>query len=94
MKNAIPGRLEQATVLRDFVSRADAFGIDYNIIEAIDQPWKVTIEGGVGAYWGIFDASRQPKFAWSGPIGDPDHWKLAGLALLLARSVLAAASLR
>jgi exo-beta-1,3-glucanase (GH17 family)/cellulose synthase/poly-beta-1,6-N-acetylglucosamine synthase-like glycosyltransferase len=84
MKNANPGRTEQATVLRTFVSRAEAFGIDYNIVEAIDQPWKVVIEGGVGPYWGLFDAARQPKFAWSGPLGDPDHWKLAGLALLLA----------
>src|SRR5215212_1952293 len=83
MKNANPGSTEQATVLRNFVSRAEAFGIDYNLVEAIDQPWKVAIEGGVGAYWGIFDASRHPKFAWTGPIGDPNHWKLAGLALLL-----------
>jgi exo-beta-1,3-glucanase (GH17 family)/cellulose synthase/poly-beta-1,6-N-acetylglucosamine synthase-like glycosyltransferase len=84
MKSANPGGTEQATVLRNFVSRAEAFGIDYNLVEAIDQPWKVAIEGGVGAYWGIFDASRNPKFAWTGPVGDPDHWKLAGLALLLA----------
>jgi exo-beta-1,3-glucanase (GH17 family)/cellulose synthase/poly-beta-1,6-N-acetylglucosamine synthase-like glycosyltransferase len=84
MKNANPGSTEQATVLRNFVSRAEAFGIDYNLVEAIDQPWKVAIEGGVGAYWGIFDASRNPKFAWSGPVGDQNHWKLASLALLLA----------
>ncbi len=84
MKLANPGRTEQAVILRDFVARADAYGIDYNIVEAIDQPWKVAIEGGVGAYWGLFDANRQPKFAWSGPVGDPDHYKLAGLAILLA----------
>jgi len=82
-KNANPGRVEQATVLRDFAARAEAYGIDYNIIEALDQPWK-TAEGSVGAYWGIFDASRQAKFSWTGPIGDADHWKLTGLALLLA----------
>jgi exo-beta-1,3-glucanase (GH17 family)/cellulose synthase/poly-beta-1,6-N-acetylglucosamine synthase-like glycosyltransferase len=81
--NAYPGRTEQAMVLRDFVKRADAYGIEYNIVEAIDQPWK-TFEGGVGPYWGLFDAQRQPKFEWSGPIGDPDHWKLAGIALLLS----------
>jgi len=83
MRNAVPGRVEQATVLRDFVTRADAYGIDYNIVEAIDQPWK-TNEGGVGPYWGLFDASRQPKFDWTGPISDLDHWKLAGLALLVS----------
>jgi exo-beta-1,3-glucanase (GH17 family)/cellulose synthase/poly-beta-1,6-N-acetylglucosamine synthase-like glycosyltransferase len=83
LKNAIPGRIEQAQVLRDFVTRADAFGIDYNIVEAIDQPWKI-FEGGVGPYWGLFDASRHPKFAWTGPISAPDHWRLAGIALLVS----------
>jgi exo-beta-1,3-glucanase (GH17 family)/cellulose synthase/poly-beta-1,6-N-acetylglucosamine synthase-like glycosyltransferase len=79
---ADPGRIEQAMVLRDFIARAEAYGIDYNIVEAFDQPWK-TNEGGVGMYWGIFDASRQAKFAWAGLVHDPDHWKMGGLALLL-----------
>ena len=82
MLKANPGRIEQATVLRDFISRAEAYGIDYNIIEAFDQPWK-TNEGGVGMYWGMFDASRHAKFSWAGVVNDPDHWKLGGLAVLL-----------
>jgi exo-beta-1,3-glucanase (GH17 family)/cellulose synthase/poly-beta-1,6-N-acetylglucosamine synthase-like glycosyltransferase len=80
--NANPGRFEQATVIRDFVHRAEAYGIDYNVIEAIDQPWK-TMEGGVGPYWGLLDASRQPKFSCTGPITDPDYVKRAGLAVLI-----------
>ncbi len=92
--NANPGRMEQAEVLRDFVTRAEAYGIDYNIVEAIDQPWK-TMEGGVGPYWGVFDAARQPKFSWTGPITDPDYGKRAGLAvlfgLLLSLPILAMA---
>ena len=83
LKNAEPGRIEQAVVLRDFVSRAEAFGIDYNIVEAIDQPWKI-FEGGVGPYWGVFDAARHPKFSWTGSITNPDHWRLAGIALLVS----------
>ena len=83
LKNAVPGRIEQATVLRDFISRAEAYGIEYNIVEAIDQPWKI-FEGGVGPYWGLFDAQRQAKFAWTGPITDSDHWRLAGMALLVS----------
>jgi len=79
---ANPGRLEQAMVIRDFANRAQAYGIDYNVVEAIDQPWK-TFEGGVGPYWGLFDASRQPKFSWTGPITDADYIKRAGLAVLL-----------
>ncbi len=80
--DANPGRIEQAMVIRDFVTRAEAYGIDYNIVEAIDQPWK-TAEGGVGPYWGIFDAARQPKFSWTGQITDPDYIKRASLAVLL-----------
>jgi exo-beta-1,3-glucanase (GH17 family)/cellulose synthase/poly-beta-1,6-N-acetylglucosamine synthase-like glycosyltransferase len=91
---ANPGRMAQAMVLRDFVTRAQAYGIDYNIVEAIDQPWK-TMEGGVGPYWGLFDASRQAKFSWTGPITDPDYGKRAGLAvlfgLLLSLPILALA---
>ncbi len=83
LKAAVPGRIEQAQVLRDFVTRAEAYGIDYNIVEAIDQPWKI-FEGGVGPYWGMFDASRHPKFEWTGTITAPDHWRLAGIALLVS----------
>jgi len=79
--DANPGRINQAMVIRDFVKRAEAYGIDYNVIEAIDQPWK-TAEGGVGPYWGLLDASRQAKFSWTGPITDPDYIKRAGLAVL------------
>jgi exo-beta-1,3-glucanase (GH17 family)/cellulose synthase/poly-beta-1,6-N-acetylglucosamine synthase-like glycosyltransferase len=81
-RDAYPGQMAQAGVLRDFVTRAEALGIDYNIIEAYDQPWK-TFEGGVGPYWGMFDTSRQQKFSWTGPITNPDHWKLASLAILI-----------
>jgi cellulose synthase/poly-beta-1,6-N-acetylglucosamine synthase-like glycosyltransferase/exo-beta-1,3-glucanase (GH17 family) len=81
-RDANPTRSAQATVIRDFVTRAEAQGIDYNIIEAFDQPWK-TFEGGVGPYWGLFDANRQPKFNWTGVITDADHWKLMGLAVLI-----------
>ncbi len=81
-RDANPDPLVQARVLRSFVARAEALAIDYNIIEAYDQPWK-TFEGGVGPYWGMFDTTRQPKFSWTGPITDPDHWKLAGIAVLI-----------
>src|SRR3984957_146401 len=32
--DANPGRIDQAVLLRDFVTRAEAYGIDYNVIEA------------------------------------------------------------
>jgi exo-beta-1,3-glucanase (GH17 family)/cellulose synthase/poly-beta-1,6-N-acetylglucosamine synthase-like glycosyltransferase len=82
LRNAEPGMFEQASVLRNFVTRAEAIGMEYNIVEAIDQPWKF-FEGGVGPYWGILDASREPKFAWTGPIVNENYWKLATIALLV-----------
>jgi exo-beta-1,3-glucanase (GH17 family)/cellulose synthase/poly-beta-1,6-N-acetylglucosamine synthase-like glycosyltransferase len=82
LQNAMPGPFQQAVTLRNFVSRAEAIGMEYNIVEAIDQPWKY-FEGGVGPYWGIFNAAREPKFAWSGPIVDQAYWKLAIIALLV-----------
>ena len=82
LRNADPGTFQQALTLRNFVTRAEALGMDYNIVEAIDQPWKY-FEGGVGPYWGILNASREPKFAWTGPVENPDYWKLMGIALLV-----------
>jgi exo-beta-1,3-glucanase (GH17 family)/cellulose synthase/poly-beta-1,6-N-acetylglucosamine synthase-like glycosyltransferase len=77
---AVPGKLEQASVIRSFLSRAEALGIEYNIIEAFDQPWK-TSEGSVGAYWGLFDSNRNLKFAWTGAIVDSGRWKISTVAV-------------
>lgn len=82
LKNAEPGTFEQAAVLRNFVTRAEAIGMEYNIVEAIDQPWKF-FEGGVGPYWGILNAAREPKFAWTGPIVNENYWRLAAIAVLV-----------
>ena len=79
---AFPGAFAQATILRNFVTRAESIGMEYNIVEAVDQPWKF-FEGGVGPYWGILNAAREPKFNWTGPIVNPDYWKLATIAVLV-----------
>jgi cellulose synthase/poly-beta-1,6-N-acetylglucosamine synthase-like glycosyltransferase/exo-beta-1,3-glucanase (GH17 family) len=81
-EKAFPDPISQAVILRNFVARANAEGIDYNIVEAIDQPTKL-FEGNVGPYWGISDSSLRPKFAWTGPIVDPYYWKAAWLAVLV-----------
>jgi exo-beta-1,3-glucanase (GH17 family)/cellulose synthase/poly-beta-1,6-N-acetylglucosamine synthase-like glycosyltransferase len=82
LRNAEPGPFEQAEVLRNFVVRADAIGMEYNIVEAMDRPWKF-FEGGVGAYWGILNNAGEAKFSWTGPIVNPNYWKLALIALLV-----------
>jgi exo-beta-1,3-glucanase (GH17 family)/cellulose synthase/poly-beta-1,6-N-acetylglucosamine synthase-like glycosyltransferase len=89
---AVPGRLAQAEIVRDFVARADAMGIDYSIVEAFDQPWK-TNEGSVGPYWGIFNADREPKFALAGGVETPNFlFKMLtalGIGLLLSIPIFA-----
>jgi cellulose synthase/poly-beta-1,6-N-acetylglucosamine synthase-like glycosyltransferase/exo-beta-1,3-glucanase (GH17 family) len=91
-EGAIPDPVSQAVILRNFVVRANALDIDYNIVEAIDQPEKL-FEGNVGPYWGILDSSLRPKFSWSGPINDPIYWRTAAVAvaagLLLSLTILA-----
>jgi cellulose synthase/poly-beta-1,6-N-acetylglucosamine synthase-like glycosyltransferase/exo-beta-1,3-glucanase (GH17 family) len=81
-ERAVPDPISQAVILRDFVARANVLGLDYNIVEAIDQPEKL-FEGNVGPYWGITDASLRPKFSWTGPIFDANYWKTAVLAVLV-----------
>ncbi len=79
---AVPGEMAQANVIRNFTSRADALGIDYNIIEAFDAPWK-SFEGSVGQYWGMFDADRHMKFSLTGPLEQRGFGRTAILAVLL-----------
>lgn len=79
---AVPGELEQAQIIRGFAARADALGIEYNLIEAFDAPWK-SFEGSVGQYWGVLDANRQLKFPLAGPIVPATYNATAAIALLL-----------
>ena len=53
----------EAFFIRKFLTLAAANNYDYYIIEAYDQPWKAEPEGAVGAFWGLFNADRAPKFA-------------------------------
>lgn len=73
----------QARFIREFVTHARANSIDYYLMEAVDQPWKTANEGRVGAYWGVFDADRTPKFEMTGPIGNDPHWGDKALAASL-----------
>ncbi|MFG1262589.1 glycosyltransferase [Xanthobacter aminoxidans] len=79
---SVPDPMEQAKIIRNFVARADALGIEYNIIEAFDLPKKQN-EGSVGQYWGVFDADRTLKFPLTGPIFEKTYNQTAILALLL-----------
>ncbi len=74
VENAESGVVNQARFLREFLTVAHRMGLDYVVMEAFDQPWKVRIEGTAGAYWGIFDVDRRPKFPLQGRIVERPQW--------------------
>jgi hypothetical protein len=75
-RGAVPSLATEATFLREFLNLARERDLDYFVMEAFDQPWKIPIEGGVGAYWGIWNEARDAKFAWTGPIVGVPSWPL------------------
>ena len=88
IKRAQPSPAAQAAFVRQFIARAANERLDYFLIEAFDQPWKVHEEGRAGAYWGLFDAARAPKFAFSGPVEPDPYWRVKALGSSLAGFVL------
>lgn len=64
----------EATIIREFVTQAEARHVRYNIVEAFDQPWKIN-EGDVGPYWGIMDANRTLKFPLVGEVINDPFWQ-------------------
>jgi exo-beta-1,3-glucanase (GH17 family)/cellulose synthase/poly-beta-1,6-N-acetylglucosamine synthase-like glycosyltransferase len=85
---AVASTANEATFLRRFLAYATAQHWTYYIMEAFDQPWKEQTEGAVGAYWGVYDVYRQPKFTFTQPIVSIPHWQL-----LAATSVIFAVML-
>ncbi len=82
---AVASLANQAIFVRQFLNVARQWNIDYFVMEAFDQPWKRWVEGGVGAFWGIWDADRKAKFPLTGEIVPQPDWPwYAGAATLLA----------
>jgi len=87
---AVSSVSNEALFLRRFLSHAEKEGWIYYVMEAFDQPWKEGIEGAVGAYWGVYDVARQPKFPFTEPIVRMPEWRtLAGVSVVLALIALA-----
>lgn len=81
---------DQAIYLRTLVNKLNAQGYNYFVIEAFDQPWKIDDEGSVGAYWGVYNFERQPKFAFEGPVVAIPQWRLLAIgSVVLALLALA-----
>ncbi len=87
---SVPSAVNQARYMREFLLRAEEAKWNYNLIEAVDQPWKRFLEGAVGGYWGLFDTNLNPKFSFSGDMSErkdglkPLYWALSGLLIWLA----------
>ena len=87
---AVASTSNEAMFLRRFLQRARDEGYIYYIMEAFDQPWKARYEGAVGAYWGVYNVDREPKFAFVAPIVRIPQWQtLAAISVVLATMVLA-----
>ena len=84
-QSAVASKANEAIFLRRFLDRAQTEQYVYYVMEAFDQPWKAETEGAVGAYWGVFDVFRQPKFAFSEPIVQIPEWRvLAVISVVIA----------
>jgi len=89
-QGAVASDANEAIFLRQFLQRANKENYIYYLMEAFDQPWKVESEGAVGAYWGVFDVERQPKFAFADPVVKVPNWRvLAGISVGLAAVIFA-----
>ncbi|MCE9523102.1 MAG: glycosyltransferase, partial [Alphaproteobacteria bacterium] len=91
-KEAIADGPSAAAFLRRFFAMAKADRWDYYVMEAYDQPWKVRLEGAVGAFWGIYDAEGKPKFDFKGTLSSLPEWPWIALAAIML-SVLAGGAL-
>ncbi|WP_243039185.1 glycosyltransferase family 2 protein [Dyella sedimenti] len=82
-KYADPSVSNEAIFLRTWFNEAKKRDIDYYVMEAFDQPWKEKLSGRTEAYWGMFNADRQPKFPFTGPVTEDTAWPWKALAASL-----------
>ena len=84
---ARPSLVNEARFMREFLNWAQTDKVEYNVIEAFDQPWKRLLEGTAGGYWGVYDSHLHEKFAQTGPVVEEPFASLglvaAGLGALL-----------
>jgi glucan 1,3-beta-glucosidase len=92
---AVPSIVSEARYLREFAAYAEDNDLDYNLIEAFDQPWKRALEGTVGGHWGFFTTEREQKFPWTGPVSEHPKWRFeTACAFALSFLVLLVMALR
>lgn len=93
-REAVPSIVQQAQFIDAIQTVSRERVLDYNIIEAFDQPWKAVTEGTVGSHWGLFTENRTKKFVAGQPIVPYPQWRtwvvlaavIAGLLSLICVS--------
>nr|MDA8160677.1 glycosyltransferase [Desulfobacteraceae bacterium] len=85
----VASEANEAIFLRRFLQLAQKEKYEYFIMEAFDQTWKADSEGSVGAYWGVYNVFRTPKFAFTQPVVKIPHWRLlAAISIAVAIATL------
>jgi exo-beta-1,3-glucanase (GH17 family) len=69
---AVPGAVAQSRFMSELLARVPS--LNYNVIEAFDQPWKRSFEGAMGGYWGLFDQFGQARVALGGVVVEDARW--------------------
>ncbi|MBA3014208.1 MAG: glycosyltransferase [Proteobacteria bacterium] len=86
---AIASEANEASFLRRFLALAEKENYDYFIMEAFDQTWKADNEGSVGAYWGVYNIFRTPKFNFTQAVVKIPQWRiLAAISIAVAIATL------
>ncbi|WP_329743469.1 glycosyltransferase family 2 protein [Dyella sp. A6] len=80
---AKPSVSNEAIFLREWFNVAKRDHVDYYVMEAFDQPWKEQLGSHTEAYWGMFNADRQLKFPFTGPVTEDTGWPWKALAASL-----------
>ncbi|MDX1491823.1 MAG: glycosyltransferase [Pseudohongiellaceae bacterium] len=88
--SAVANTANEALFLRRFLALAQSEGYDYFLMEAFDQPWKAQSEGGVGAYWGVYDVNRRAKFSFNEPIVRVQDWPVLAVISIFVSILLLA----
>jgi exo-beta-1,3-glucanase (GH17 family) len=91
--HSVPSLVNEARYIREFLQKAHEQHWQYNVIEAVDQPWKRVLEGTVGGYWGVFDTQLNPKFLLTGSVRERTDGVLPWLLALVGASAFAALGL-
>lgn len=73
---AVPSVVNAARYIRGMIGIAHRHTFDYNIVEAFNQPWKATLEGVVGANWGLLSAEREPVYPLTGVVTENTAWRM------------------